>query len=279
MATTLVEALDRFLEVAGAVRHNRRKRRALAPLERDLTRALAKAFRRQGKAFVKRFAALKDRFPTETMLESAIGNWEWEGLFDEAALATLKAFAQPLSRAARKALLKGALQAIADAETAVAFDLKNPRAVAWLQDFGGTRVKRVNDHTKEVIGRIVTQAGEEGWSYNRTAQAITQRFEEFAAGKPQAHIDSRAHLVAVTEVGDAYEEGNFQAAQALQDIGLEMEKKWSDSGDGKVSDGCQANSAAGWIPLNQPFPSGHQRPLRFPGCRCDLLTRRKGAEE
>jgi len=62
-------------------------------------------------------------------------------------------------------------------------------------------------------------------------------------------------------------------SQSLQSAGLPMEKSWLTSRDGRVSDGCMQNEDAGWIPLDDAFPSGDMRPLRFPGCRCALLTR------
>ena len=104
---------------------------------------------------------------------------------------------------------------------------------------------------------------------------IRDRFEEFAVGKPQLHIESRAHLIAVTEVGEAYSAGSLAAGEALEEAGVAMEKSWSTVGDDRVSAGCLGNEDAGWIPLNDDFPSGHQRPLRFPGCRCDLLMQAK----
>jgi hypothetical protein len=125
------------------------------------------------------------------------------------------------------------------------------------------------------LNTILTQAADEGWSYQRTAEAIIDRYKEFAIGKPQEHIDSRAHLIAVTEVGNAYVEGNMIVARDLQDAGVEMEKAWSTVGDSKVTEECKANEAQGFIPIDQPFLSGDMRPLRFPGCRCDLLTRVK----
>lgn len=67
----------------------------------------------------------------------------------------------------------------------------------------------------------------------------------------------------------------------LQNAGLEMEKSWLTVGDSRVSEGCAANAAAGWIGLEEEFPSDgtydRQRPPRFPGCRCDILYRRKGS--
>lgn len=106
------------------------------------------------------------------------------------------------------------------------------------------------------------------------AQAISDRFVEFAVGRPQEHVESRAHLVAVTEVGDAYEHGNEIVVNDLAAAGLRMEKKWDTIGDGRVSDGCRENEQAGWIPIDEEFPSGDMRPLRFPGCRCTALYRR-----
>jgi hypothetical protein len=96
-----------------------------------------------------------------------------------------------------------------------------------------------------------------------------------AVGKPQQHIDSRAHLIAVTELGNAFEDGSLGAARRMAAMGLEMEKKWLTVGDQRVSEGCRTNQAAGWIPIDRPFPSGHDRPLRFPGCRCTAQYQRK----
>jgi len=39
---------------------------------------------------------------------------------------------------------------------------------------------------------------------------------------------------------------------------------WSTVGDERVSDGCIANAAVGWIPVDQLFPSGHQHPTPVP---------------
>ena len=95
----------------------------------------------------------------------------------------------------------------------------------------------------------------------------------FSERKPQLHIRNRAELIAVTETGNAYEKAAMLQAEALQQAGLPMEKSWNTVGDDRVSDGCQENEDAGWIPIDEPFPSGDMQPLRFPGCRCNLQTR------
>lgn len=233
---------------------------------------MAKAFRAQGKAFVRELGALRSAYPVQ---EAA--RWgDWVERFDRAAAKTLKLFTGPIDGATTTAILRGAKAVIADAGLAIAFDLRNPRAEAYLKvNPAAAKVAGINDTTREAMRTLIDRAVASGTSYTALAKQIAERFEEFAAGRPQEHIDSRAHLVAVTEVGEAYCEGNLMGAQELADAGLEMEKSWSTIGDARVSDGCQENEAAGWIPVDDEFPSGHERPLRFPGCRCDLLTRMK----
>ena len=83
-------------------------------------------------------------------------------------------------------------------------------------------------------------------------------------------------LVAVTEVGNAYEAGTAGTIRQLEQTGLAMEKSWLTVGDDRVDDECAGNEAAGWIPATAAFPSGHDRPLAHPACRCTLLFRRAG---
>lgn len=267
-AIALLPALDRFLEAAARVQ----RQRALAPIERRCEKRMSRAFRAQGKAFVGKLASQKDRFQ-----EARI---DWESLLNQACEETFGQFEQPIEVTAQRALLEGASGLLSDVKAGIAFDLKNPRAVTYLRGYAAQRVTGINQATRNDIARIVTTAVDEGWSYNRTAKAIGDQYAEFAVGRPQQHIDSRAHLVAVTEAAEGYEAGNLVAVQAMQDAGLAMEKSWLTVGDARVSAGCQANQAAGWMPAETPFPSGHQRPPRFPGCRCAGLYRRApGAPE
>lgn len=261
----LEEALTGLLEAS----RRAKALKAKAKVERELQKAMASAFKAQGAVTVKRLKALGNPQP----ISEAIGDdWgDWFSFWDAVAAETARRFERPIQRAISKALKLGADAVDMDK----AFSLKNPRAEAWLKDRAAERVAMINETTRDSIGSIVKKGIAEGHSYNRMAKAITERFGEFAVGKPQKHIQSRAHLIAITEVGEAYAEGNLQAGQELQAAGLTMEKSWLDSGDGRVSPGCKGNAAAGWIPLDDAFPSGHQRPLRFPGCRCDILIQRK----
>lgn len=279
-------SIDAFVDFIEAVNRARRLKKR-EQIERRLELALRKAFKEQGRQFVRAFSKFKNRFgeaatvtspfgsDRSVKLQEAVPPTEWMFVFHVVAQKTVSLFEKPVDAAVQAALKSGAAQMIADVGLGISFDLKNPRAVKYLDQYGARLVTNINETTRDYLNTIMTQSASEGWSYKRTAEAIIDRYSEFAIGKPQQHIDSRAHLIAVTETGNAYIEGNLIVAQDLKAAGIEMEKSWSTVGDDKVTDGCQANEDAGWIGVDQAFPSGHQRPLRFPGCRCDLLTRVK----
>jgi len=271
-----MDACRRFLEALDRTRRERQ----LAPIISKLEKQLAVAFREQGTLFLKGFAELRSRFPPPEQLEEANypGWWfdyaEWWPYLQEALAVTAALFITPIDEAVLSAFIIGGHTVIADMAIPLSFNLAHPRATAYLRDYGARLISGINNTTKQTIHDILVRGSEQGWGYDKTARAINTRFEEFAIGKPQEHIRSRGHLVAITETGNAYEEAGWQAGMQMQERGILMEKFWNNVGDDRVSDGCLANTAVGWIPIDQPFPSGHQHPLRFPGCRCSLLKRR-----
>ena len=149
--------------------------------------------------------------------------------------------------------------------------LPNLRAQEYAKKHAAEAVTQINDTTRKEIARIVSDGVKSGSSYNDIAKAIKDKFEEFAVPMPQKHVSNRAVLVAVTELANAYCEGNAQVGNYLQDNGVKMMKAWQTLEDDRVSDGCRENERVGWIPINKEFPSGHMHPPRFPGCRCDFL--------
>jgi len=275
-----------IIEFVEAVNRSRRLKKR-EQIERRLELAMRKAFKEQGRQFVRAFGKFRDRFGEALTIKSPFGDdrmiplneavvpSEWMFVFHLVSQKTNSLFEKPIDAAVQTALVQGAGNIIADVGMNIRFDLKNPRAVKYLDQYGAQQVTKINETTRDYLNTIMTQSANEGWSYKRTAEAIIERYQEFQIGKPQAHIDSRAHLIAVTETGNASLEGQMIVARDLQDAGIVMEKFWSTVGDSKVSEGCRENEAVGFIGLDKPFPSGHQRPLRFPGCRCDLLTRVK----
>lgn len=278
-ATELLPILDRFLE---AVARTRREK-ALATETAKAERAIGQAFEEQGRVFLEsweravRRAGLREGPPPPPPpppTDPALA-LPWEPAFSDAEIASLQLFEEPIQDLVEAAIQSGARAAIADLGADMSFSLQNPRAVAFLEQYGARRVTMINETTRDEIRRMVTRGVEQGLSYDQVAKDITSRFREFAVGKPQLHIDSRAHLVAIQESGEAYEHGNLVVGQQLRDAGIQMEKAWSTVGDSRVSDLCRRNEAAGWIPLEQSFPSGHDRPLGHVACRCAALYQRK----
>lgn len=264
----MLALLDDLLEAAVHVRKNL----ALAVPIAVAKKKLSAAFRVQGTAVVNALVAIRMGFPLAEVAEP-----DWQPFFDAALLETLQAFTGPIDELAASSLSLGANAALARLDIGTSFDLANPRAVSYLRRYGADRVRQINETTRQELRRIIVEGIDQGWGYDRIARAITDRYREFAVGRPQEHIQSRAHLIAVTEAGDAYEAGHLIVAEDLAAGGLPIEKSWLTAGDSRVDTAlCAGNAAQGWIPLHQPFQSGHQRPLAHPACRCTLLTRRRG---
>jgi hypothetical protein len=272
----LIGVLDRFLE---RVRMTRRER-VLRPTVATMEKAVSQAFRTQGRRLIEESRVLEGargegRGAAGVVLREAWTIEDWLRLFDLVSGETVDLFFTPIQAGVAEALLAGASEVIGMINVDYAFGLANPRAVAYLEAHGYGLISQIDSVTRGNIATIVNNGTAEGWSYNRVAREISSLYSEMAIGKPQQHIDSRAHLIAVTEAGNGYEEGNLTVVRDLEDAGLRMEKKWLTVGDDRVSDGCQANQDEGWIPVAQAFQSGHARPLRFPGCRCTTEYRRR----
>lgn len=275
-SSKITTALDAFLEASSVAA----KWRVVRPAERKLKRAMSEAFRAQGKAFLKSFATLEHHFSEAmTLTTPPLPEDEWGPLFDQAAAETMDDFVEPIVAAVETAMPAGAATAGRELGIEAAFNLKHPRAVAYIDQHGAALVRGINETTRESMRTLLKMAADEGWSYDKTARRIRAQFDGFAGAMPQAHIRDRATLVAVQEVGEAFEAGSEIVVRDLADAGLSMEKRWLTVSDARVSELCQGNAAEGWIPLEQSFPSGHMRPLGHVACRCTTQYRRTRGSE
>lgn len=161
----------------------------------------------------------------------------------------------------------------ADGEKELSEDVQSPQT-RDMRRRAAARITGIDATTRELLMTLIEQAIGENWAYTALARAIRKLFADFGRAVPQRHLRDRAELIAVTEIGQAYIDGQLDQAERLAARGAQIEKSWLTVGDDRVSDGCRANEAAKWIPFAQTFPSGHAGPLRFPGCRCALQTRR-----
>ena len=301
LANYLITPLTRFLEASQAIRRDR----LVAKRRKGLETAVAAAFKKQGRLFLRSLGQLKKKFDdnaraideavrikeTETDpnklfvaglafgLRESVNPADWIPYWNAAARDSKLDFNDPLQLAILDMLILGGGDLIAglgiaaaeQEELGISWNLDNPRALQYAQQHAAEQVTKINDTTRSYLNAMISQAVDEGWSYDRLSNAIGGRFTEFATGGD----NPRSRRVAVYELGDAYEEGTQLAAKELQAAGLEMEKKALTAGDDRVRPSHEDNASAGWIPLDDEFPSGDMRFPSDPGCRCTTLYRRK----
>lgn len=145
------------------------------------------------------------------------------------------------------------------------FALNHPLATDYLNTDAALRLAKMAETTKESIRPILSSAVANGNSPQELAKLLRDDF---------GFSETRAELISIHEVGDAYEAGNFIPLQEVQDLGYTVSKKWSTVHDDQVTQECSDNEDEGWIPLDDEFSSGDLRPKREgnPRCRCTLLT-------
>lgn len=146
--------------------------------------------------------------------------------------------------------------ALDDLSITGSFELKNPRMLELLDELGAERVTGIDAETRRtIVNRLV-----DGVTAGEGVEQLGRRI--------RAHIDDmsvrRAQLIAVTETATA---AGMASLETYERNGVEQ-KGWITAGDDKVTEGCQANADASPLKMGASFPSGHDAPPRFPGCRC-----------
>lgn len=292
-ARRVTRALRLFAEETAAAG----KRASVDGLERETARRVARWFVVQGAAVVRVWGqAMAARMDAEAarrgqpaegaaragrLVENISWN-DWDYLLNGVLMGNhpggMIALRDVIAEGRSTAYARGAEETLAGTgldALGVRFAVGSAEAVAHARETAARQVTRVNDTTRSQLRTLITNAVEHGWSWNRTAEAITARYQEFA-GKPlfpSQTFKSRSEMIAAYEIGDAYEAGGEAQAQALAAEGVPMEKSWMSAGDARVRDTHRANAAAGWIPLDATFPDGSVRPPADPGCRCAALYR------
>lgn len=184
---------------------------------------------------------------------------------------------EALAAVLAEVMLTAARTALDDLRVATSFEIPTERIEAQIRQHAGDLVRGLNETTRGELRSILERAVEERLSYSEAAKLLRNRFVEFGALVPLHHIHDRAELIAVTEIGQAYIRGQQQVGNALQAAGLAMEKAWLTAQDERVEPECEENGAAGWIPWDEQFPSGHDAPLAHPGCRCAMQMQQRSA--
>ena len=258
---------DTFVAFLEAMAKNR-KDKSTIPHEKQLEKAAINLFKEQKAELIDRLQKLKKHF------KEADPEKDFDDIMDWVFLNTGENFENVSYSTIAAAMASGGNDILAEIGMEINFNIKNQAAEQYLISVSADLITNINETTRSKAKDIVVKGFEEGKSYDNIADELIDMYDGFGIKKPQKHIKTRAHLIAVTEVGEAYEHGGFITAKDIEEYGVKMEKFWANSGDDRVSDGCKANTADGWIPIDQPHTSGHQKPLRFPGCRCYEKYRR-----
>ena len=258
--------LQRLIEALSIATIDRHKRL----LEKQMRRLIVKRFRKQWKRLAQKLLPfLQDDFreaePGGSILESLI----LQLLQEDAAL-----FETAIQVIYIAALQKAFEATSGEMGVEIDFELPTTRIENILGQRAAAMITAIDEATRDIVHEMIVTGHAERKSYAELASELRARFVEFGALKPQRHIRDRATLIAVTEIGEAYGEGQIELGREMEKSGLTMEKSWLTVGDDRVTANCRFNQSEGWIPLAKAFSSGHQRPLRFPGCRCALQLRR-----
>lgn len=246
-----------ILEAASRVNVKKQTR----TLEIKLDNQLRRLFSKHSIRFLRGLARFQSEF-SESLVDKL------DSLFDSTSSAS--DMAKAIQTNVEISVTNGAqnlLEQLGDLDFDYIFNLKNPRAVEFIKNYGVNAVSGIDDESKRQLQLIVLQAVDHGWSYGKLSIEIRKRFTDWST--------KRARLIAVTEIGNAYQHGNLIVGKDLVAAGLKMEKSWLTRKDEKVDPHCKANETDGWIDVNATFSSGHERPLDHPRCRCVLLMRRK----
>lgn len=251
---------------------------ALAPLERKLERAMMAGFKAQRIQFLGRLRKRRGQFAVP--MAEAVREEDWAKDFDAATAATAGPMVKALDQAARASLIQGIKQAridLGNPQELISFGPRSPEAAIVMRRRGANRIAGINDTTRSQVRTILTQAVDEGWTYQRTEKALTDLYAGFSTSAPQKHLQvglpkgqlgTRARLIAVTETATAYEEARMLSAGRLQAAGIAMQKRWITAGLDRVCSVCEAGEGQGWVPLDQAFDNGFDSPPAHPGCRC-----------
>jgi hypothetical protein len=123
----------------------------------------------------------------------------------------------------------------------------------------------LNETSIDRLQDALADAWDKGGSFDSMVQAIEDTYDDFTT--------TRAELIAQTEANDAYSDARHEIASQL---GLD-EKRWDP--DGEACPECQANADAGWLDIDDEFPSGDDAPTAHPGCDCSCDYRKSSDDE
>lgn len=152
-------------------------------------------------------------------------------------------------------------------EDQTAFDLVNEASIEYAAETGAELVTSITETTRERLRKIISDAIENADGVKELKAAIMAS---------EAFGDTRAELIARTEIGNAHMAGALEGAK---DSGLTLLKSSLRGSEEFECDICEGNEADGELGLDEDFSSGDDAPLFHPNCECDLILTPAEEEE
>lgn len=149
----------------------------------------------------------------------------------------------------------------------MSFDIQNPAVLEYMRNFREIQLSNfawsISYTTKNAVIGELRKWVSERLSYTEIAKNIS-------ALEPSIFSRSRSKLIAVREVGNAYEHGNYIPMYEAQQNWLTVKKYRRTSHDDRVTERCRENEAEGWVWLNHVWGSWDSETPRNsnPRCRC-----------
>jgi hypothetical protein len=228
---------------------------AKAPaVARKLRKVLRAAGKRLGAAVAKQYAAkLQKDDGTAALINRILESLDT----DDLGLDLQGELLGPMEAAFRRAAAVGATQvgfSIEDVTKQV-----DKAAVAYAEQRGGELIKDLAGTTRDSMRSTLQRAVAEGMSTDDLADAIQ------ALG---AFSDSRAEMIARTELAFAHVQGNVEGWKASNEV---QGKVWVLADTHPEPDECDDAAEAGEVPLDAEFAPGIAYPPAHPNCLCDVI--------
>lgn len=161
-------------------------------------------------------------------------------------------------------ILEGTLKAgyqVLAADLDVVGQVSDDAAAAYLRDHSLEKLTTgLDETTLDRLRNALADAYKEGADFDGLVEAVQSEYADFT--------DSRAETIAQTEMNSAY---NTARKQLGIDMGFNM-KSWAMDGPDPCLV-CIENALAGWIPMDDMFPSGDDIPVAHPNCYCSVDLR------
>lgn len=126
---------------------------------------------------------------------------------------------------------------------------------------------------KSAMLKIIKEGLKSNLSYQKISSNLHTEFPELKVKSKYPHTTYLSTEIVVTERRIRSELEKYSLALDKINKGWKVEKKWSAMPDENTCQTCRNNELAGWIPISDPFPSGHLYAPSHHSCRCHIQTR------